>query len=277
MDMLLPLIILLTFGRFTGAADFDYDIQGNLYVVDRHANALVKLSPAGDSIAAVSGFGSGDLQFDGPCGVCARQGNDVYVADHNNHRVLRFNRTLDLVAIISSHDDPDPAKRFGYPRDVAATRGGELLVVDGENHRVVKVNAAGQAVRVIGDGNAGVGRLVDPSAVEVDDDDNIYVLDGGAVLRFDPFGAYVTHMVSTTHDEIRSIAVDGNVLLVLAKRPEQSVVDAAVIHLSPGHEDRTESFEGDPHAMHIIGDRFVGLERSRITVYGPDTSGTDGR
>ena len=261
--MLQLLIILMTFGSFEGAADIDYDIQGNIYVVDRDGRMLIKLSPLGDSLRAVSGFGRERLQFDEPVAVCARRGNDIYVADYNNHRIQRFNRTLDLVAIIHTRDDANPISRFGYPRDVAVTRQGELLVVDSENRRIVRINTAGQGVDAFGDISAGAGRLFDPSKIEVDESDNAYVLDGGRIIQFDPFGSYVRTIPSRI-DTIVSISVDRDTLLITG-RTEVTLYDLATL----SHVGTYEL--GIPVvAMRYSNRRFIGLERMQGVVYGAE-------
>ncbi len=208
------LLIILSFGRFTGAADLDYDIQGNIYVVDRAGNMLVKYSPQGDSLRAVSGLGSDNLQFDEPVAVVARQGNDIYVADMNNHRVQRFNRELDYITTIYTRDDPDERTRFGYPRDIAVTREGDLLVVDGENRRIARFNQIGRFVRTFGDNAAGAGRLTDPRLIEVDEENNSYVLDRDRLLMFDRFGTYVRDIPFPPYIVPYTIAIDRDTLVM---------------------------------------------------------------
>ncbi|MDB5032934.1 MAG: hypothetical protein JWQ98_175 [Chlorobi bacterium] len=260
--MMIPLLIfLLSLGRFAGASDIDYDIQGNLYVADRLGNAIVKYSPAGDSIRAVSGFGSGNEQFDTPVALCARRGNDIYVADYNNHRIQRFNRTLDYITTIYTRDNQDERKRFGYPRDIAISRQGDLLVVDGENRRIVRINASGQGVGAFGDINAGAGRLLDPSSIEVDDEDNIYVLDRGRIVEFDPFGSFMREIPHRPASRDIAISIDRDTL---------TVIDSVEADL---YDLKTLSFAGiyrlaAPAAvLRLTGGRMVAVEGRRVAIY----------
>jgi hypothetical protein len=258
------LILLLTFGSFVGAADLDYDVAGNIYVVDESSNMLVKISPQGDSLHAVSGFGSGELQFDGPTAVYARRGNDIYVADYNNHRIQRFNRMLDYITTIYTRDDADERNRFGYPRDIAVTRQGDLLIVDGENRRVLKINSSGQVMRSFGDLNAGAGRLVDPSKIEVDDEDNAYVLDGRRVLEFDPFGSYVRDIPIPLPEDmaIRTISIDRDTLMV-QRDGDLELLDLRTLSIAGDY-----GIEGNPTALRRASDgRIVGVEKRRGVVY----------
>lgn len=257
--MLQLLFFLMSFGHFLGAADLDSDIQGNVYVIDRVGNALVKFSPRGDSIRAVSGFGSGELQFDAPSAVYARRGTDVYVADYNNHRILRFNRMLDYITSISTRDDRDERRRFGYPRDVAVSRQGDLLIVDGENRRIIRIDPLGRVVRTFGDVTAGAGRLTDPSQLEVDDEDNTYVLDGGRVVVFDPFGSYLRDVPGGAG--LRSIAIDRDTLL-LSDSSTVRLYDLAT--LSPAG---SAALAAPVAAIRYVDGRFIAVEERRVAVY----------
>jgi DNA-binding beta-propeller fold protein YncE len=220
--MLLPLTFLLFFGRFAGACDLDADVQGNIIVADCAANTLVMFSPNGDSLRMIGGYGSGTLQFDQPAAVAARQGNDIYVADHNNHRVQRFNRMLDYVTTIATRDGTNERAQFGYPRDVAVSRQGELFVVDGENRRIVKFNTQGMWERTFGDQTSGPARLLDPQRIELDPADNIYVIDARRVAQFDPFGNYVRDLPLPPEFLPNNLSIAGDTLLLS---------DTATIHL----------------------------------------------
>jgi sugar lactone lactonase YvrE len=268
---MLPLLIFLaTFGRFAGAADLDYDIEGNIYVLDRTGNTLVKYSPRGDSLRAVSGLGTGSLQFDTPVALSAQRGNDIFVADYNNHRVQRFDRTLDYVTTIQTRDDPDERRRFGYPRDVAVTRQGDILIVDGENRRIIKFNAVGQVQGIFGDVNAGAGRLVEPSKIAVDSRDNAYVLDRERLVMFDPFGSYVRDLDLPLGAVPHTLAIDRDTLVVA----DSSTV--AVYDLKTGILDGTYDLPAPAVAVHLIGGRLVALEAKRVAVYSFDYPQAEG-
>lgn len=220
--MLLPLTFLLFFGQFAGTCDLDTDVQGNIIVADCAGNSIVMFSPNGDSLRMAGGYGNGTLQFDQPVAVTARQGNDVYVADQNNHRVQRFNRMLDYVTTIATRDGANERARFGYPRDVAVNRQGELFVVDGENRRIVTFNTQGMWSRTFGDQTSGAARLVDPQRIELDEADNLYVIDAGRVAQFDPFGNYVRNLPLPPEFFPNNLSIAGDTLLLS---------DTAIIHL----------------------------------------------
>ncbi len=215
MELLLPLLFF--FGSFSEPLDLDHDIEGNLYVVDAGRDLVVKYSPRGDSLDATGGYGFGNEELDRPVAVYARRGTDVFVADYNNHRIQRFDRRLDYVTTLYTREDPDERVRFGYPLDVAVSRQGEMMVLDGENRRVVVFNPQGDFVRSFGDAvSAGGGRLVDPVSLELDDDDNVYVLDRGEIRVYDPFGAWLRTIPSVRGGACDAFSIGGDSLAVLA-------------------------------------------------------------
>jgi DNA-binding beta-propeller fold protein YncE len=258
--LLSSLIILLAIGGFESASSIDYDLEGNLYVVDRGRNLLVKFSPDGDSLMAVGGRGSGPLQFDEPIAVYARRGSDVYVADRNNHRIQRFDRNLDFVSSIETRDGSDERGRFGYPSDIALTRQGDVLIVDTENRRVLRVDALGQVFTPVGGVGAGGGRLVEPTQVEVDGEDFLYVLDGGRIAVFDPFGSYVEDLPLPIPPNPRAFSIDRDTLVVADS------MSAIVFSLSPRSVLGAAELPGTPTSIRMLGGRLIVTESKRAFV-----------
>ena len=166
------------------------DVNGNLYVINAEANILRLYSPAFVPRREVGGQGWGDNQFDHPSGVWARNGIDVFVADYGNHRIQRFDRSLNFVASFSTRDNDNPDQRFGYPTDVAVSPLGDLFLCDGENSRILKVDRFSQVERTFGGFDAGKGRLENPGAVQVGPRDQIFIVDGARIVVFDYFGNY---------------------------------------------------------------------------------------
>jgi len=166
------------------------DVNGNLYVVNAETNILRLYSPAFVPRREVGGQGWGDNQFDHPTGVWARNGIDVFVADYGNHRIQRFDRSLNFVASFSTRDNDNPDQRFGYPTDVAVSPLGDLFLCDGENSRILKVDRFSQVERTFGGFDAGKGRIENPATVQVGPRDQILVVDGARIVVFDYFGNY---------------------------------------------------------------------------------------
>jgi hypothetical protein len=202
--------------RFLRATALAVDPFQNRYVVDAGTNELLKVAPSGRLLRKTGGPGWEDGSMDQPKDVAAMSGLDVYVADYGNHRVLRFDRDLNLQSSGTPSPGSDsPAPSFGYPKSVAATRFGDLLVVDGESNRVLSFPREGGEARLFGDLHGGKGALMAPVRIRVSGADAVYVQDSGRLVQYDVFGNYVRTIGKEILPALRTFAVDGKNLYVL--------------------------------------------------------------
>ncbi len=195
--------------------DIEVDVYDRIVILDGARNTLRLFGPDGELLREVGGSGWGDNQFDSPKAVWARNGIDVFVADYGNHRIQRFDRNLNFVASFSTHGAEDEKVRFGYPGGVALSRQGDLFLADGENVRIVSVGGFSTIKRVFGGFDAGKGRTLAPSVVDVGPKDNVYVCDGKRVLVFDAFGSFVQNIGMFASDvrvvaDLRGVVVVSN-------------------------------------------------------------------
>ena len=180
-----------SYGNFDNPKGISVDPSGNVYVADAGKNLIVRFNASGDSTGEVGGYGWGDYQFDQPCDVCATNGIEIYVADYNNNRIQRFDRTLANVATLSTNQSNDDSKRFGYPSGVAVSRLGDLFICDDEDVRIMKVNTFSTVERTFGSYGEGAGTLTMPRQVAVGPNDDIFVSDKGRIAVYDNFGNYL--------------------------------------------------------------------------------------
>jgi len=214
---ILPVLVAeFSFGNFRNPKGISIDPSGIIYVVDTGRNLLVRFNPSGDSTGEVGGYGWGDFQFDQPYDVCATNGIEIYVADYNNNRIERFDRTLANVATLSTINSSDDSKQFGYPSGVAVSRLGDLFICDDEDIRIVKVNTFSTVERTFGAYGEGSGSLTMPRQVAIGPHDEVFVSDkgsaerGGRIAVYDNFGNYVRSIgVGILHDPT-GIGLDEN-------------------------------------------------------------------
>lgn len=199
-----------SFGNFQDPKGISIDPMGSIYVADTGADLLMRFNSSGDSTGEVGGYGWGDFQFDMPYDVCATNGVEIYVADYNNNRIERFDRTLANVATLSTDQSNDDSRRFGYPSGVAVSRLGDLFICDDENVRIVKVNTFSTVERTFGGYGQGAGSLTMPRQVAVGPHDGVYVSDKGRVAVYDNFGNYLRSIGVGILSDPTGIGIYGN-------------------------------------------------------------------
>lgn len=222
----------------------DADLYGNIYLLDREKNTLCEYDGNVKLLREMGGRGWEGERFDRPAGLWARNGIDVYVADYGNHRIVRFDRSLDFVSSFSTRESENPDERFGYPSDVAMSRLGELYICDTENSRILKVDRQNNVAGSFGGFGAGRGRLLAPTQIEVSPQDVVYVVDGKRIVLFDVFGNFTgvladgllhdPHAIWSDNDGV--VVVDGEMLYCFDEhqRPICSVACATLL----GNESR---------------------------------------
>jgi len=185
--------------HFQNATSAAADQFQNVYVIEANTNSLIKLSPTGDSLCAVSGFGSGQYQFNGPVDIDARLTNSVFIADKFNHRILQYSKDLNYVSTLYTRENSQAAQRFGYPNAVASDDGGNIYVADGENKRIVKFRPDHSFERSFGgygDATRPEAVLTNPTDLAVDRNQHLFVLDNGgtSLVAYDNLGNFLSRI-----------------------------------------------------------------------------------
>ena len=178
---------------FHDATALSVDQFMNVYVVETSSNAVIKLSPKGDSLRAVSGFGADHYQFNGPSDIDAHLTNAIFIADRFNHRIEQYTKNLNYTSTLYTRENPDPSKRFGYPAAVAVDDAGNIYVADGENKRVLKARSDYSVERVFGAYSEAAppdAVLSNPVDLAIVGDEHLVVLDNGgtSLVEFDNLG-----------------------------------------------------------------------------------------
>lgn len=108
--------------------------NGDIIIADGHwprpsfapqgGDRLVRVTPDGDFVRAVGGFGSGPGEFMGPHDLAFDQEGRLFVADRSNNRVQILDENLEFV---------DAWMHFGRPSGIEILEDGTLLVTDSES------------------------------------------------------------------------------------------------------------------------------------------------
>ena len=174
-------------GKFAHASSFDIMPGGSILVCDTEKNELIKLSPDGNTIKSVGGYGWDGENFDNPVHVFATTLN-VYVSDLNNHRIQIFDKDLNYLSEFKSRDSDSESETFAYPKSCVVSNQGDIFVLDGDNQRVLKYDLSGRFLQEIGNTDSGEYALNSPASLAVSAASKLFVPDNSAIKIFDLFG-----------------------------------------------------------------------------------------
>ncbi|HEX8053896.1 MAG TPA: hypothetical protein VF517_12960 [Thermoleophilaceae bacterium] len=148
-------------GRFKLPYDVDADALGNLFVADTQNNRIQKFTPEGRFVRmwgrnggdGTAGVGPGEM--DQPRGLATDPFGNVWVADHENARVLKFDNDGKLLLTLGANGGDgsygEGVGEFNSPRGICSDSAGTIYVADDVNHRIVKLaNADGRVLATFG-------------------------------------------------------------------------------------------------------------------------------
>ncbi|HEX4483990.1 MAG TPA: hypothetical protein VH081_09400 [Solirubrobacteraceae bacterium] len=175
--------------------------SGRIYVADAGHNRVLVYGSEG-SLLARWGAGGGNgasssspSGFNHPTGIAIGTspfGEDVFVADKGNDRIVELSQSGEVLRTFGSRGGGDG--RFHAPSGVAVDGDGDVYAVDSEDNRVEEFDANGRFVAKWGFRGTGLGDFSQPTAIAIDCAGNLYVADtnNNRVERFDPVEAVST-------------------------------------------------------------------------------------
>jgi DNA-binding beta-propeller fold protein YncE len=182
-------------GRFKLPYDVDADALGNLFVADTQNHRIQKFSPDGKLIRmwgrnggdGTSGLGPGEMNQ--PRGLATDPFGNVWVADHENGRVLKFDNNGKLLLTLGANGGDgsrgEGTGEFNAPRGICTDAEGTIYVADDVNHRMVKLaNEDGRFLAIFGKPGGpvsgfgtGPGEFKLPYGCAVDNRNHLWVAD----------------------------------------------------------------------------------------------------
>lgn len=128
--------------QHSGAVDWD----GNVYMIERDAHRVVKLSPKMDKVLLQLGTtmekGNDEKHFDLPSGVAVLKNGNIIVTDgYGNNRVAMFDKTGKFIKQVGRGaggpgDKGKGAGEWDLPHKLAVDAQENLYIIDREGHRV---------------------------------------------------------------------------------------------------------------------------------------------
>jgi sugar lactone lactonase YvrE len=191
-------------GQLNRPSGIAFDKEDNLYVVDSLNNRIQVFTKHGKLLHKWGSLGNEDGQFDMPWGIRIDQSGNVFVADWRNSRVQKF--TPDGKFLMKFEEDDAGVGEIFRPTSVAVDSEGDVYITDwGKNRLQVYAPDGDFVTSLYGDAeepSAWAKEYIDvnpdyiqvrrrmnakeeekvflrPIAVEIDDQDRIFVLENG--------------------------------------------------------------------------------------------------
>jgi len=193
-------------------ADMTFDGHGNLYFTDQVYHTIREIKVNGEVVKVAGQSGEygcndgkkGEAHLFNPYGIAVDKNGIVYFYDHNMIRKVDFDGSVTTLAGVSKNQNVKDGKGkdasfWGYQVKIALGRDGNLYV--GDQSGVRKVTPNGVVTTIAGlvnrelsikDGNGVNARFNSIHSITVDQQNNIYVLDEGAIRKIGKNGDVTT-------------------------------------------------------------------------------------
>lgn len=175
---------------------------GNFYVTDTGNHRIRKITPDA-TVTTFAGNVAGDRDdtgtaaaFRSPWGLDVDTSGNVYVADHDNHKVRRITPSRAVTTLASG---------FNHPSGVAFAPDGAIYVSDGFNHAIRRIALPSGVVTTLAGSMPSPGLFRFPYGVAADAAGNTYVANDNTIRKITPDG--VTTTLASSFNLLSGIAV----------------------------------------------------------------------
>lgn len=284
-----------TWGRQRGSTPGEFvfphgvavDRRGFVYVADRDNHRLQRFTSTGLEPTSIGRFGKPDDEtattgplLDDPVGVAVDSANNIYVADQDNHRVLKVDGDGRRVASFPQTPEFSSAPgKLKSPNGVVVAPNGTVFVADTGNNRIQVFDQNGTFVRGWSGAEGGGRALAQPAAITLAPDGSVVVADtGNSLVRvFSPEGIQVRTLGEGNLLSPRGVVVDKDGFLFVADTGRHRVLRIALttgaITASVGTWSRSDGQLGGPRGIDTdsAGNIYIADSANhRIQKFSPD-------
>ena len=167
--------------------------------------------------------GSGDGMFEYPLGVAVSDGDEIVVADSNNHRVQVFDSNGTFLR--SFGHKGENAGEFNRPMGVAINKDRNIFVADTYNHRIQIFSWEGRHLGSFGGQGSLDSQLLRPWGLSLDSTGNVIVADTGNKLIkiFTPDGRFVMKIGGQGYFSYPAHCVECGEYFIVSDRDEHCI------------------------------------------------------
>ncbi len=158
---------------FTNPHGVRIDAEGNVWGIDDGSHVAIKMNSVGRVLMVLGRHGFAAKardRFDGPTDIGFGPAGELYVADGNNARIVKFSSGGRFLNEWGRSGEGEG--EFNLPHGIAVDRQGLVYVCDRDNDRVQVFDADGKFLRLWTD----VGR---PFGIDIAEDQSIFIGDAG--------------------------------------------------------------------------------------------------
>ena len=210
-------------GLFIDITAIDLDSEGNLFILDRGRNRLLKYTANGQLLEEIGGLGSAQDRFNEPTDLDAHLTLNIYVTDYNNDRIVLLDKNLNYLNEFKSSSDD--LFYFEMPLSVAVNNQYDLFILEDLNKRIVKYDRFNQPKAQFGSATDNLGQLLGPFQVALGSKNEIFISDqlSKTIQVFDFLGNFLREIAHPDFIEPVGIDVTTKDYLIVADRKGQKI------------------------------------------------------
>jgi tripartite motif-containing protein 71 len=180
-------------GQFSSPHGIAVDSSNNIYVTEETNHRIQKFDSNGNFITKWGSYCSiedhsrcnknspgaiepGDGQFNHPMGIVIDRRGFVYVADHMNHRIQKFDSNGNFITKWGTYGEKDG--QFNRPHGITVDGSDSLYITDSLNARIQKFSIDGEFISKWGTQGNGEGQFNVPRDLVVSRTSTVFVSDG---------------------------------------------------------------------------------------------------
>ncbi|MBI4655414.1 MAG: Ig-like domain-containing protein [Elusimicrobia bacterium] len=243
-------------GEFNSPSYIAIDpINQDFWVSDTNNDRIQKFNSSGTYILEVASFKSQDTskgkekgqtkedKFNKPTGVAVDSSGNLWVADRNNDRVLKFSSTGAYITTLNA--------QLNKPHGLAIDKSGNLFVADRNNNEIKKFNPDGQLLLTINTGLE-IDFNKPQGAIAVDELNQVYITDrnNDRVLIYDSSGNFIRQFPAAT-SSTPQVEVPTYGVANQFNKPDGIFTNAlAYVYVADSNNSRIQKF--DPYGNTVL-------------------------